>query len=170
MLEEGFMLFTFEQLSEILNLDVKNEQIDRLCFKTAYSLIEKYINYRIEDSNYNELHTVFENRILINQINIKEVVCIIDQNTGEQIEHCVIDYENKAIIFISCQYNGHVVFINFNSGFTAETLPAEIKQAIIELFMILKNNLIEKMNSTEKETEIPDIIKTYLKPYARKHL
>ena len=166
------MLFTYEDIAGLLELDPKNEISDRLCFETAYSMIEKYIGYNMEETNHNELHTVIDNRILPDKINIKEVISIIDQNTKQRIEHCVIDYENKTILFLSCKYDGHVFFINYNSGYTAETLPAEIKQAIIEMFLITRNRYLGRANHIEETEEnvMPESIKEILRNYTRKCL
>ena len=166
------MLFTFEDLNEYCELNPENEKVERLCFESAYAMIEKYIGYHLEEQNHNELHTVMDNRILLNHINIEEIISIIDQNTKEQIVHCVIDYENKAIIFINCKYNGHVMFVNYNTGFTKATLPAPIKEAIVDLTLAKINEFAHRKNGQEecRIKDVPDPLKETLRPYTRKCL
>lgn len=166
------MLFTFEELSNILNLQAEDIIIDKLCYSSAFSTIEKYLQYKLEDKNYNELQTVIDNKIYLNQINISEVINITDMNTKEKIENCVIDYINKAILFLTCKYDNHVLFINYNAGFTAETFPTELKEAITKLFIIKKNNLLNNLNNPENKDDltIPEDIKMILDVYKKKVL
>lgn len=166
------MLFTFEDFTEYTEPNPENKKVERLCFESAYAMIEKYIGYHLEEQNHNELHTVIDNRILLDHINIKEIISIIDQNTKEQIEHCVIDYEQKAIYGIPFKYNSHVLFVNYNSGFTKETLPAPIKEAIVDLTIMKINEFAYRKNGQEEYRikDVPDPIKESLKPYARKCL
>ncbi len=166
------MLITFEELSQILELDPKNKKIDNICFNTAYEQIKKYLGYELEETNYNELQPVKDNKIILNQTNINEVITIIDQNTNEKIQNYVVDYENKAILFITCKYDGHIIFVNYSAGYTKENLPSSIYLAITNLFGCLKNNY-QKIKNGEQCIEYKEMlenIKEQLRPYARKSL
>ena len=165
------MLFTFKELSQILELDERKEDIDRLCFESVYSSVLKYIGFDIEEKNHNELHTVIDGRILIDQINIKRVLAIIDQNTKERIKNYVVDYKKKSITFLSCRYDGHVVLINYNSGFCKKNSPPEIKKAFIDLFLTERNNYYKRLKGEEcSDEEMKLIMQKYLGEYSRKCL
>ena len=91
-------------------------------------------------------------------------------NTKERIPNCVID--GQRIIFLHHQYEGHVAFFNYNAGFTTETLPADLKEAIIKLFLIKKKEIMLEANNSEEENnvEIPHSITRVINIYRRKTL
>lgn len=167
-------LFTFEDISNILNLDEQDRTINELCFNAAYSTFEKYIGFNIEEKNYNEIQTVRDNKVLINEINITEMIQIIDMDTREKIANCVIDSNNKTVFLLSCNYEGHILFLNYNAGFTKETFPDNLKEAITKLFIIKKNDLLNKQNQLEQqnimEEKLPNEIKDIFDMYSKKRL
>ena len=65
------------------------------------------------------------------------------------ILHCVID--GIRIIFIDPKLEGHVVFLNYNARFTAETLPADLKEAIVKLFLLKKQEFIKQINKLHND-------------------
>ena len=48
--------------------------------------------------------------------NISEMINIIDMTTKLRVPNCVID--GQRILFIDPKLEGHVVFLNYNAGFT----------------------------------------------------
>ena len=86
-----------------------------------------------------------------------------------EILHCVID--GRRIIFIDPKLKGHVVFLNYNAGFQPETLPADLKEAIVKIFLLKKQEFIKQINH-EEETgfEIPVDIQNIINKYRRKTL
>lgn len=167
-------LFTFEDISNILNLASSERITDKLIFNSTYSIFEKYIGFNIEEKNYNEIQTVRDNKVLINEINITEMIQIVDMNTKEKIANCVIDSNNKTVFLLSCNYEGHVLFLNYNAGFTKETFPENLKEAITNLFILKKNDFLNKQNQIETkdnlETMIPNDIKEVFDMYSKKRL
>lgn len=173
-MEYKLKLFTFEDISNILTLDSTEQTTDELIFNSTYSIFEKYIGFNIEEKNYNEIQTVRDNKVLINEINITEMIQIVDMNTKEKIANCVIDSKNKTVFLLSYNYEGHVLFLNYNAGFTKETFPEDLKEAITKLFILKKTDYITKQNQTENankmEEAIPNDIKDIFDMYSKKRL
>lgn len=100
---------------------------------------------------------------------ITEMVNIIDMNTKLRVPHCVID--GRRILFIDTGLEGHVVFLNYNAGFTPQTFPADLKEAIIKLFVLKKKDFLKRQNEPEtKNFEIPADIQSVINLHRRKTL
>ena len=97
------------------------------------------------------------------------MINIIDMNTKLRVPNCVID--GQRIILLDPKLEGHVLFLNYNAGFTVSTLPADLKEAIIKLFLLKKTVFIKQINH-EKETdfEIPSDIQNIIDIYRGKCL
>ena len=131
--------------------------------------LERELGFGFEDKNYNEIQTVRDCKVYTNYDNITEMVNIIDMNTKERIPNCVID--GRTIFFLSTQYEGHVVFLNYNAGFLPEAFPADLKEAVIKMFLIKKKEFIKNINHEETEiTELPLDVQKIIHSYKRKSL
>ena len=85
------------------------------------------------------------------------------------VPNFVID--GQRILFIDPKLEGHVVFLNYNAGFTEDTLPADLKEAIIKLFLLKKAEFIKQINNEPEEGfEIPNNIQNIIHMYRRKCL
>lgn len=165
------MLFTYEELQNYISLNAENENTDRMLLTSSYNTLKKILNFELEERNYTELHTVTDYKIITEQINIIEIISIVDMNTKEQIEHAVVDEMTNTILFINPRLEKHVVFVNYNAGYTKETFPEELKEALIRIFLYKKNQLNKSINIEETESEkLPDYIKKNLETYKRKRL
>ena len=165
-------LIEYDDIAKLFTLDLKDKTFDQLCLNAAYTELEKYIGYTLEEKEYSEVQTVKDNRIILNAINIIEVIEIKDLETKKIIDFFTVDYENKSIYFIPAKTNDHIIFINYKAGFTKETLPADLKEAIIKLFF-LKQKTLNKLNNNETEETkeaLPAEIKDTINHYTRKHL
>lgn len=111
-------------------------------FTSTIFYIEKILGYPLEDHNYNELQTVRDCKVYTNQDNITEMVNIIDMNTKLRVPHCVID--GRTIFLLDTKLEGHVLFLNYNAGFLQATMPADLKVAIIKLFLLKKKEFIKQ--------------------------
>lgn len=162
--------FTFEELQKILELKPTELAVDELIFNATLTLVENILGYELKDKNYNELQTVVDSKVLTKQDNITEMVNIIDMNTKQKVPNCVIN--GRTIFFISPEYEGHVLFLNYNAGFTSDTLPADLKEALIKIFLIKKSDFYKKMNyeTSDSEVLIPRDIQNVLDIYKRKSL
>ncbi|MCR5765660.1 MAG: hypothetical protein K6G09_06760, partial [Treponema sp.] len=130
--------------------------------------IEKILGYPLEDHNYNEIQTVRDCKVYTNQDNITEMVNITDMTTKENVPNCVID--GRKIMFIDPKLEGHVVFLNYNAGFLPSTLPADLKEAIIKLFLLKKKEFIKTQNHEDDYAfEIPTHLQQTLDIYRRKN-
>ena len=162
--------FTFEELQKILELKATELVTDELIFNATLTLVENILGFELKDKNYNELQTVLDNKVFTKQDNITEMVNIIDMNTKQKVPNCVIN--GRTIFFISPEYEGHVVFLNYNAGFTSDTLPADLKEALIKIFLIKKSDFYKKINyeTSDSEISIPRDIQNVLDIYKRKSL
>lgn len=161
--------FPFEELQKILELKDTELITDELLFESTISYIEKLLDYPLEDRNYNELQTVKDCKVYTNQDNITEMVNIIDMNTKLRVPHCVID--GRRILLLDTKLEGHVLFLNYNAGFKPETLPADLKEAIVKLFLLKKKEFIKQTNNEDIQfTETPQEILNIINTYRRKTL
>lgn len=168
-MEEDLKPFTFEELQKILELKAEEIETDSLIFAATISYIEKLLGYTLEDKNYNELHTVKDCMVFTDHKNISEMINIIDMTTKLRVPNCVID--GQRILFIDPKLEGHVVFLNYNAGFTEETLPADLKEVIVKLFLLKKKDFIKQTNlDNETGFELPQDIQSVINLYRRKSL
>lgn len=162
--------FTFEELQKILELNPTELNTDELIFHSTLSYVQNLLGYVLYEKNYNELQTVKDCKVFTKQDNISEIINIVDMNTKQTIPNCVI--EGRTIFFISTDYEGHVIFINYNAGFTPDTMPADLKEALIKIFLIKKNDFYKKMNyeTSDYEFTLPGDVQNVLNNYKRKSL
>lgn len=161
--------FTFEELQKILELNADEIDTDILIFNAILTYVGNLLGYSLEDKNYNELQTVGDCMVFTEHEHITEMVNIIDMNTKLRVPHCVID--GRRILFIDTGLEGHVVFLNYNAGFTPQTFPADLKEAIIKLFVLKKKDFLKRQNEPEtKNFEIPADIQSVINLHRRKTL
>lgn len=161
--------FSFEELQKILELKADEIHTDLLIFNATISNIENLLGYQLSDRNYNELQTVKDCHVFTDHEHISEMINIIDMTTKMSVPNFVID--GQRILFIDPKLEGHVVFLNYNAGFTEDTLPADLKEAIIKLFLLKKAEFIKQINNDPEEGfEIPADIKSVIYIYRRKCL
>ena len=167
--EDKLKPFTFEELKKILELKADEIDTDILIFNATISYLEKLLGYQLDDKNYNEIQTVKDCQVFTDHENISEMINIIDMTTKLRIPNCVID--GRRIIFIDPKLEGHVVFLNYNAGFLEDTLPADLKEAIIKLFILKKKEFLKMQNNPESsEFVIPSDIQSVINIYRRKRL
>ena len=161
--------FPFEELQKILELNADEIDTDNLIFNATLSYVEKNLGFNLEDKNYNELQTIRDCKVFTEHDHISEMINIIDMNTKERVPNCVI--HGRTIYFIDPQLEGHVVFLNYNAGYTADTLPSDLKEAIIKLFLLKKKEFIKQKNHEDESSfEIPQDIQNIICLYRRKTL
>ena len=163
-----------------LTLQMDNYLLNFKSFKMVDELLKAYnelqttkdLHIKFDERNYNELQTVIDCKLYLTQPNLTELINITDMNTKQKIENCVIDSDNRTVLLLTTKYNGHVFFINYNAGFTEETFPDELKDVIIRLFIIRKNNLLNGLanKETENDNSFPEDIKIICDVYKRKTL
>ena len=152
---------TFEELQKLLELNANEIDTDILIFNATLTHIEKLLGYSLEDKNYNESQTVKDCMVYTDHEHISEMINIIDMTTKMSVPNFVID--GQRILFIDPKLEGHVVFLNYNAGFTEDTLPADLKEAIIKLFLLKKAEFIKQINNEPEEGfEIPADIKSVI--------
>lgn len=166
---ETLIPFTFEELQKILELKADEIDTDLLIFNATLSYVENLLGYQLGDKNYNELQTVKDCQVFTDHENISEMINIIDMTTKLRVPNCVID--GRRIIFIDPNLEGHVVFLNYNAGFTATTLPVDLKEGFVKLFLLKKAEFIKQINNeAESSFEIPADIQSVINIYRRKCL
>ena len=161
--------FSFEELQKILELNAEEIDTDILIFNATLSFVEGLLGYQLDDKNYNELQTVKDCQVFTDHENISEMINIIDMTTKLRVHNCVID--GRRILFIDPKLEGHVVFLNYNAGFLESTLPADLKESIIKLFILKKKEFLKLQNNPEvTEFVIPSDIQSVINIYIRKRL
>ena len=161
--------FPFEELQKILELNATELTTDELIFNSTITYLEKLLDYQLADKNYNELQTIRDCKVYTNQNHISEMINIIDMNTKLRVPNCVID--GRTIHFIDPKLEDHVVFLNYNAGFTEETFPADLKEVIIKLFLLKKKEFIKQQNNEDEASfEIQRDIQNVIDLYRRKSL
>lgn len=161
--------FPFEELQKILELKDTELVTDELIFNSVITHLEKLLGYTLEDKNYNELQTIRDCKVYTNYDNITEIVNIIDMNTKNRVPNCVID--GRTVYFINPKLEGHVVFLNYNAGFTPETFPSDLKEVIVKTFLVKKKEFIKQINHEEESAfEVPRDIQDIINSYKRKSL
>ena len=161
--------FPFEELQKILELNATELTTDELIFNSTITYLERLLGYQLADKNYNELQTIRGCKVYTNQNHISEMINIIDMNTKLRVPNCVID--GRTIHFIDPKLEGHVVFLNYTAGFTEETFPADLKEVIIKLFLLKKNEFIKQQNHEDEcWFEIPKDIQNIIELDIRKWL
>ena len=168
-MEDELKPFTFEELQKILELKADEIDTDILIFNATLSYVEKLLDYQLEDRNYNEIQTVKDCMVFTEQNHITEMINIIDMTTKLRVPNCVID--GRRILFIDPKLEGHVVFLNYNAGFLPETFPADLKEAIVKLFLFKKKEFLHQTNNEDIQlSEIPQDIQNIIYLYRRKSL
>ena len=161
--------FSFEELQKILELNAEEIDTDILIFNATLSFVESLLGYQLDDKNYNELKTVKDCQVFTDHENISEMINIIDMTTKLRVPNCVID--GRRILFIDPKLEGHVVLLNYNAGFLETTFPADLKEAIIKLFILKKKEFLKMQNIPENTPfEIQADIQTVINLYRRKSL
>lgn len=161
--------FSFEELQKILELNAEEIDTDILIFNATLSFVESLLGYQLDDKNYNELQTVKDCQVFTDHENISEMINIIDMTTKLRVPNCVID--GRRILFIDPKLEGHVVFLNYNAGFLESSLPSDLKEVIIKLFILKKKEFLKLQNNPEvTEFVIPSDIKSVVNIYRRKSL
>lgn len=161
--------FTFEELQKILELKADEIDTDILIFNATLSYVEKLLDYPLEDRNYNEIQTVKDCMVFTEHEHITEMINIIDMITKLRVPNCVID--GRRILFIDPKLEGHVVFLNYNAGFLPETFPADLKEAIVKLFLFKKIEFLHQTNNEDIQlSEIPQDVQNIIYIYRRKSL
>ena len=161
--------FTFEELQKILELKATELVIDELIFNSVMTNLERELGYSLEDRNYNELQTVKDCQVFTNYDNVTEMINIVDMNTGLRVPNCVID--GRRILFIDPKLEGHVLFLNYNAGFLPESFPANLKEAIVKMFLIKQKAFYKNVNHEEIEnSELPIDVQKIIHSYKRKSL
>ena len=160
--------FPFEELQKILELKDTELITDELLFNSVMTTLEKKLGYSFEDKNYNEIQTVKDHKVYTDNDNITEMVNIIDMNTKERVPNCIIN--GRVIFLLSTEYEDHVLFLNYNAGFTPEDFPADLKEVIIKLFLLKKKEFIKQTNLEEDSFfEIPKSLQNTIDLYRRKN-
>lgn len=163
-------LIEYDDISKLLDLNIEDKEFDELCLNAAYTEIEKKISYPLEVSEHYETLTVKDNRIILNAINLVKVNEITDLTKKTDIENFIVDFPNKAIYFVPCKTEEHQIFVTYESGYTQETLPPDLKETILKLF-IYKQQILRKMNNAETtEFTLPQEIQNTINYYSRKSL
>jgi len=163
-------LIEYDDISKLLDLNIEDKEFDELCLNAAYTEVQKQIRYTLEFEEKCENLTIKDNRVILDCINLIKVIKLNDLTKKYDITNFTVDYPNKSIYFIPCKADEHQIFITYESGYTKEKLPADLKEAIIQLFLYKQQKLRNTINNEDNAKSIPDEIKQIIAKYTRKSL
>lgn len=165
------MLFSFEELKQYVELDAKDDVVNKICFLSAYNILERLIGYDIEKKECTEMYSVQDYKIIVDKINISKVLSIMNMRTKTQVENFTVDYANKTILIINPDYEGDILLLKYVYGYTKETFPNDLKESLIRLFIHKKDNLQKAINMEKiNQLQLPDDIQKVINLYSKKRL
>lgn len=165
-------LIEYNDIADILELDIIDEKYDVFCLSAAWNDLEQLIGYCLSERENREIHTVKDNRIILDSICISEIIQIEDLYLKQNITYFTVDYKNKSVYFVPCKVEEHNLLVVYKSGFNKESFPNELKEALIKIFFYKKNNLRKMTNGEEviSDSSFMEQIKTDINFYCRKRL
>lgn len=165
-------LIEYNDIADILELDIIDEKYDVFCLSAAWNDLERLIGYCLSERENREIHTVKDNRIILDSICISEIIQIEDLYLKQNITYFTVDYKNKSVYFVPCKVEEHNLLVVYKSGFNKESFPNELKEALIKIFFYKKNNLRKMTNGEEviSDSCFMEQIKTDINFYCRKRL
>lgn len=163
-------LIEYNDISKLLDLNIEDKDFDELCLNAAYSEVQKQIGYTLEFEEKCEKLNVKDNRVILDCINLVKVTEIYDLTKKYDITNFTVDYPNKSIYFVPCKADEHQILVTYESGYTKESLPADLKEAIIQLFLYKQQSLRSTLNNSDSTRTIPEEIKQITARYNRKSL
>ena len=134
--------------------------------------MEQLTGYCLSERENREIHTVKDNRIILDAVCISKINQIKDLCLRQDITYFTVDYENKSVYFVPCKVEEHNLLVVYKSGFNKESFPNELKEALIKIFFYKKNNLRKMTNGEEviSDSCFMEQIKTDINFYCRKRL
>lgn len=163
-------LIEYNDITKLLDLNIEDKDFDELCLNAAYSEVQKQIGYTLEFEEKCENLTVKDNRVILDCINLVKVTEIYDLTKKYDITNFTVDFPNKSIYFVPCKADEHQILVTYESGYTKESLPADLKEAIIQLFLYKQQSLRSTLNNSDSTRTIPEEIKQITARYNRKSL
>jgi len=145
------------ELSEIadeLDLNPEDGTIDFLAWKTAWDTIETFLGYELKQNNVFENTDCRDKKIVLASPTAGKVERLTDLTTKEEIT----DYtqRNRIITLKDKSHDKHEIFAEYQTGYTRETLPAQILQAAIQLFR--QNQQLMVFSFGDKEDHTNEIV------------
>ena len=165
-------LIEYRDIADILELDAVDEKTDDFCLSAAWNALEKLTGFCLRERDNREIHTVKDNRIILDAVCISEIIQIKDLCLRQDITYFTVDYKNKSVYFVPCKVEEHNLLVVYKSGFNKESFPNELKEALIKIFFYKKNNLRKMINGEEVifDSSFLEQIKADINCYCRKRL
>ena len=163
-------LIEYNDISKLLDLNIEDKDFDELCLNAAYTEVQKQIGYTLEFEEKCENLTIKDNRVILDCINLVKVNEINDLTKKYDITNFTVNYPNKSIYFVPYKADEHQIFVTYESGYTKESLPADLRETIIQLFLYKQKALRSTLNNSDNTRTIPEEIKQITARYTRKSL
>lgn len=174
---ENQIIVKYEEIRQFFNLDERVKQRDLLILQSSQKAIENYLDRKLFLSQYICIQTIKNQKIILEELNPIEIDRMLDLSTREVL---VTEYNLKGqnIFFTDFRLENHEVLIRYTAGFTEETLPADLKECIMNVFIYksemcrkrIKGGLESNDYSILNNLKIPEDVKEALEPYRRKLL
>lgn len=163
-------LYTFGMLSKLLELSEEDKAVDKLIFSSAYSSLEKYLGFELEEKTYREIHDVLDGRIILDERNAAEISEIFDLDRKTSVGRYALDYDGRTVFFLPRKCEGHAVYVVYKAGFSKSSFPDDLKEALVKMFVARKMNYLNSIanNGSEEKEVFSDDIKRICNIYRRK--
>lgn len=163
-------LYTFEMISSFLGLLEEDKAVDKLIFNSAYSSLEKYLGFELEEKTFREIHEVLDGRIILDEKNVTGISEIFDMDRKTGVGRYALDYDERTVFFLPRKCEGHAVYVVYKAGFSKSSFPADLKEVLVKMFAVMKINFLNRTANTETaEREVfTDDVKRVCNIYRRK--
>lgn len=153
------------EIADDLKLNPEDGMTDFIAWKSAWDTIETYLGYELKSNNVFETTDCRDGRIILASPTAGKIERLTDLTTKEEITEYT---QNKRIIRLKDKsHNKHELFAEYPTGYTRDTIPAQILQTAIELFR--QNQQLMVFSIGEKEDHTPELL-AKLEPLRRRYL
>ena len=137
-------LMKFEEVSELLSLDARDERRNRMLFGAVCEKICMYLDRNLLAGSKTETKHTYEHILDLDEFPVREIIELVDANTGEALalspETPLLDIArpdaHKYRVLMITGENDRNVRATYRYGYTAEEMPILIKAKIVEMTKI----------------------------------
>lgn len=137
-------LMEFEEVSELLNLDARDERRNRMLFGAVCEKICLYLDRNLLAATKTETKQTYERILDLDEFPVREIIGLSDADTGEPLslspETPILDITlpdaHKYRVFMIAGEKDRNVRATYRYGYTAEEMPMLIKAKIVEMTKI----------------------------------
>ena len=131
--EENLMV-DYERARDFFNLDECEKERDLLILQSAQESVENYLDRKLCIAEYICIQRIQDRRIILEELNPVELVRILDLTARQSLNaDCHLD--GRKLYFFDGRLENHEILARYTAGFTKETLPQDLAECIMNVFM-----------------------------------